>query len=274
MKKTWKIFWIVCAVLAAVGIFLAVAGAALGGLVMLRDYRDENSIHRWIGRIDIGEDATTYSDIEDLDIELTGMAVCVQPYDETEMISGENDSIIVDVSQCREDLKNKIHVYQNGAELKVKMEKGGRLSTQDSGIIYISVPREASFGKISAHVQAGFIELYEVDTKELSVKTDAGEITADSFSAERLEAECGAGRITLNGEVADGAKISCDIGEVICTFPEDVNAYDYEVECRVGEVLISGESYSGLNRKIEIDNESGCKIEADCDMGRIEIMYE
>ena len=36
MKKRWKIFWIVCAVLAAAGLLLTAAGAALGGLSALR----------------------------------------------------------------------------------------------------------------------------------------------------------------------------------------------------------------------------------------------
>ena len=37
MKKRWKIFWIVCAVLAAAGLLLTAAGAALGGLSALRN---------------------------------------------------------------------------------------------------------------------------------------------------------------------------------------------------------------------------------------------
>ena len=35
MKKGWKVFWIVCAVMAAAGIVMTVAGIALGGLAML-----------------------------------------------------------------------------------------------------------------------------------------------------------------------------------------------------------------------------------------------
>ena len=40
MKKGWKVFWIVCAVLTATGLFMTAAGAALGGLSMLSN-RDE-----------------------------------------------------------------------------------------------------------------------------------------------------------------------------------------------------------------------------------------
>ena len=66
MKKGWKIFWIICAVLAAVGIFLAVAGTALGGLVMLRDDRDEEIVRSWLSRFGIRQEVTVMSEIEEV----------------------------------------------------------------------------------------------------------------------------------------------------------------------------------------------------------------
>lgn len=305
MKKGWKIFWIICAVLAAVGIFLAVAGTALGGLVMLRDDRDEEILHSWLDRIGIGhevtvtteveevpdvsdsmaddgyvpgepdgKDVTVYEGIDELDLELTGMGVCVMPYDGSEGISYGEDDIVVDISECREDLKDKISVSQDGTELKVEMEDQGYMGTEDSGIMYISVPRGKYFEKISADAKAGLIELLEIQAGELSVKTDAGEIITSAFSANTLEADCGVGQITLEGEVTDSAEISCNVGNVICTFPGTVDAYNYEVKCAVGELLIDGESYSGISNKMEIDNGSSCRVEAECDLGSVEILFE
>lgn len=301
MKKGWKIFWIICGVLAAVGIFLAVAGTALGGLVLLRDNRDEEIVRSWLERIGIGrevtvtsdienipdvsdggyvpgepdgKDVTAYAGIDELDLELTGMGVCVIPYDESEGPAYDGENIIVDISGCREDLKDKINVSQDGAELKVEMEDRGQLSTEDSGIMYISVPRGKYFEKISADAKAGLIELSEIEAGELSVKTDAGQIIASSFSVSTLDADCGVGQITLEGEVTDSAEISCNVGEVLCTLPGTMDTYDYEVKCAVGELLIDGESYSGISNTMKIDNGSGCRIEAECDLGSVEIMFE
>ena len=50
--------------------------------------------------------------------------------------------------------------------------------------------------------------------------------------------------------------------------------YDYELKCAVGELTIDGESYSGLVNKKEIDNGSGCRIKAECDMGNVNIDFE
>ncbi len=298
MKKGWKIFWIICAVLAAVGIFLAVAGTALGGLVMLRDDRGEGILRSWLDRFGIrqevtvmseieevtdgslvyaepdGKDVTSYAGIDELEIELTGMGVRVMPYDESGGTAYDGENIIVDISGCREDLKDRISVSQDGAELRVEMEHRGWLGTQNSGIIYISVPRGKYFEKISADAKAGLIELTEIEAGELSAKTGAGQIIASSFSVNRLDADCGVGQITLEGEVADRAKINCNVGEVLCTLSGTADAYDYEVKCSVGELLIDGESYSGIGNKMKIDNGSGRRIEAECNMGTVEIMFE
>lgn len=299
MKKGWKIFWIICAVLAATGIFLAVAGTALGGLALLRDEQDEHIVRDWMDRLGIrirnevtvttdvselpdgeytpgeinGRDITSYSGIDELDLELTGMSVCVLPYDEElgEVYAGD---IVVDTSQCRDDLKDMITVTQDGSELQVHMEDRGRLNTQDSGIMYISVPRWIYFQKITADAKAGLIELSEIEARELEVKTDAGQIIVSAFSAERLDAECGVGQIILEGEVTGSAEIDCNIGEVLCTLPGTADAYDYELKCAVGELRIDGESYDGIVNKKEIDNGSGCRVKAECDMGRVEINFE
>ena len=299
MKKGWKIFWLICAVLAAIGIFLAVAGTALGGLAVLRDEQDENILRSWMDRLGIrtrnevtvttevsalpdgeytpgeinGRDITAYSEIDELALELTGMSVCVLPYDEElgEVYGGD---IVVDTSQCREDLKDMITVTQEGSELQVHMEDRGRLNTQDSGIMYISVPRWIYFQKITADAKAGLIELSEIEARELEVKTDAGQIIVSAFSAERLDAECGVGQIILEGEVTGSAELNCNVGEVLCTLPGTADAYDYELKCAVGELMIDGELYNGIVNKKEIDNGSGCRIKAECEMGRVEINFE
>ena len=175
MKKGWKIFWIIYAVLAAVGIFLAIAGTALGGLVLLRDNRDEEIVRSWLDRIGIrhevrvtsevqavpdvpgsleddgyvpgepdGKNVTAYEGIDELDLELTGMGIRMIPYEAEPGTTRDGESIIVDISGCREDLRDLIKVSHSGTTLKVEMEDRGWAGTQDSGILYISVMNNMS----------------------------------------------------------------------------------------------------------------------------------
>lgn len=295
-KKRWKVFWIVCGCLAAVGIFFTLAGAMLGGFGILRSRQDEGILLRWLNRLGLVSESTTYSELEDmgdvgfftdsgyapgevngdtvvdfygiseLDIELTGMGVRVLPYD--------GNAIIVDTSGCRSDLQDRIDVWQEGEELKVEMEDNGRIRTQNTGIMYISVPQSTYFQKISAEAQAGLIGIEGVNAREISASADAGQVSVTSFSAERLEAECGVGEVILEGQVTGEADLNCDMGEIQCTLPGSPDAYDYEVDCDLGEVIIDGESYTSFHNKIKTDNGSGCKIKADCDLGSIELMFQ
>ena len=211
-SKRWKAFWIVCGILAAVGIVLAVAGTILGGFGILRSREDENIIRRWLNRIGItnevtvsseldniddlgdigfftdseyvpgevnGDTVTDFYGINELDIELAGMGVYVLPYD--------GDSIIVDTLYCRDDLRKRIHVWQEDTELKVEMEDGGRLTTENSGVMYISVPRGTYFQKISADAQAGFIEMTEVEADQMLASAGAGQVVLTSFSVRSLD---------------------------------------------------------------------------------------
>ena len=81
-------------------------------------------------------------------------------------------------------------------------------------------------------------------------------------------------QIVLDGETVSEAKLSCDLGEIRYTAAGQMETYDYEVSCSAGEIVIGSESYSGINNKIDIDNGSGSRIEADCKMGRIEISFQ
>ena len=50
MKKGWKVFWIVCAVMAAAGIVMTAAGIALGGAAMLSSADESGPVHEWLQR--------------------------------------------------------------------------------------------------------------------------------------------------------------------------------------------------------------------------------
>ena len=50
MKKGWKVFWIVCAVMAAAGIVMTAAGIALGGAAMLSNADESGPVHEWLQR--------------------------------------------------------------------------------------------------------------------------------------------------------------------------------------------------------------------------------
>lgn len=295
MKKRWKIFWIVCAVLACTGILLVTAGAALGGLTMLRSSKDERFIESVLDRLGIGirtevtytsdsgflpdlsEDGsyvpgepdgeliTAWEGVGELNLDLGGLGVIAIPY--------EGSEILVDLSGLRSDLRSGVDITQNGGELEVTAENRN-WNTNDGSMIYISIPRGTYFDSVSANVGAGFLELSGISAGEISMNVGAGQIIAEDMTAEDVEAYCSAGQITMSGEVMGDADIECSLGEVLFTTPGTQDMYNYELTCGMGELVVGNETYSGLSNALSLDNGSDRTITADCAMGRIEVLYE
>lgn len=301
MKKGWKVFWIVCASLAAAGILMTVAGTALGGLALLSNTDESGPVHERLEQIgrnirdddtdeleDLqeittdgenfdsgyvtgepdGDMITAYEGIDEISLDLSNLGVSVVPAD--------SSAILVDTSQLREDVRETVVISQDGSELELETAGHHRFqwNVDDPGMLYISIPEGTYYSSFSADVGAGLLEMTGVSAGELTLEAGAGQIIAEGFYADVLEADCGAGQITLQGEVLQHADINCDVGEVLFTLPGDTEAYNYELSCSAGELIVGDEAYSGLQNKMKIDNSSGCMIEAECRIGRVEIMFE
>ena len=278
MKKGWKVFWIVCAVMAAAGIAMTVTGIALGGLAMLSNADEAGPVHDWLQRtgrrvetentVPDGEMITAYEGIDEISLDLSNLGIVVTPSD--------SEAVIVDTSQLRSDIREDVVISQNGGELEMETDghSGFHWNADDPGMLYISIPRGAYYNSFSADVGAGLLEMEGVSAGEISLEVGAGQIIAEGFCTDVLEADCGAGQISLQGEVLRNADLNCDVGEVLFTLPGGMEVYNYELSCSAGELIVSNEAYSGIRNDMKIDNGSSCLIEAECRIGRMEIMFE
>ena len=278
MKKGWKVFWIVCAVMAAAGIAMTVTGIALGGLAMLSNADEAGPVHDWLQRtgrrvetentVPDGEMITAYEGIDEISLDLSNLGIVVTPSD--------SEAVIVDTSQLSSDIREDVVISQNGGELEMETDghSGFYWNADDPGMLYISIPRGAYYNSFSADVGAGALEMEGVSAGEISLEVGAGQIIAEGFCTDVLEADCGAGQISLQGEVLRTADLNCDVGEVLFTLPGGMEVYNYELSCSAGELIVGDEAYSGIRNDMKIDNGSSCLIEAECRIGRMEIMFE
>lgn len=276
MRKGWKIFWIVCAVLAAVGLLLTAAGIALGGVSVLSSVGklEAGITPGWVERqeeTDSNIDAIQYDGIEEITLNLGGLAVCVTAED--------TDDVQVDTSDLRSDIRDTVEASiecdDGGRELEIDIE--GRMrdwNTNDTGTLYITVPREKQFVSFSADMGAGALEIDGLSAYELSLDVKAGKITAENIDSNYLEADCGAGQIQLQGSIRNEAEIECKLGSIMCTLPGEQDDYNYELSWGVGEVMLGNELYSGISKEAEMNNGSSRLIKADCSMGYIDIQFD
>lgn len=301
MKTRWKIFWIVCAVLAAAGIILMAAGILMGAPI--RNTEGERRLGSWLSSIredwadsgalteipgdpaelDVdsassytvqmpdGENILGFDGIEELEIDVTEIAVFVRTY--------SGDQVIVDRNRMGSSLREQVQIKASGKKLKIEAEEGSRLKRITSGYsgdeltLYISIPEGKRLESIEADAGAGYLSMEGISAERLAVSADAGQIEVSGFTAGELEAECGAGQITLDGETSEKAKLDCSVGEILYTVPGNRSDYNYEIKCDIGELEIDGENYGGIDVRTSEDNGSSRTIEAQCEIGRIEIMF-
>ena len=180
MKKRWKIFWIVCAVLAAAGLLLTAAGAALGGLSALRKAeKQERLTGKDFDTMDPPQDGELimFDYVEDVDLNLGGLQVYVIP--------GNVAGVGIDTSYLRPDIREKVEssIEYEEEDHELKVDIGKRLrgwSTVDTGALYILYAPWTQFGSFSAEMSAGLLELHGVGGRSFAQcgsRTDHGTVS-------------------------------------------------------------------------------------------------
>lgn len=234
MKKGWKIFGIVCAVIAGLGIILCIAGFAIG----VSDQEIRAAFNRGIGfrsynthtetevlRTDGDDLRPVYEGIRNLDVEVGRMQVNVSLMDDDGGIRVEQ--------QTHKDVN--LQCYQEGDTLKIEASHGHRRINHE-GIVHIYIPKDLVLQKAEFSIGAGV--LY-----------------ADRITADQIDIECGAGQVelTAGGQESD---------------------YNYDLEIGAGEVTIGGGTFAGLAVERKIDNHAKKEISVECGAGQVSVAFE
>mgnify|MGYP000001826752 CR=1 FL=1 len=303
MRKGWKIFWIICGVLAAAGLAFTVLGLVMGAGSMLLRNGDGRLLGGWLSEINWdmdyiedelenissnlpnmtgggvlpegdyvpaepdGDSVTEYSEIQEIELDVKNLAVYVG----TQNV----ENVVVDISNLPERYRDNIQVSGEHGRLEVSMKKNWGAYRPQGGdaAVYISLPAGTVLEELSADVGTGFLEMEKISVKEAEIEVGAGQGIITDLEAEKLKADCGAGQLIMSGNITGDAEIDCGVGEVIYTAQGSSSDYDYEVSSQIGEVMIGDESYSGISNKMKIDNNAGRTLKAECGIGSIEVIF-
>lgn len=287
MKKGWKIFWIVCGILALAGAALCIAGAVSGAtLYSVRSlfrthenyviWEDENTVYQdevydHEAEEEILQDQLLewdeFPNVRELDIEVSSLPV--------EIRSHAGDSIMVCTDQVHPDLEKYISMKSDGETLRIEF-KNTKIWDQfhdDKGVLVIDIPAGLKLEEASLSVGAGELYIENINAEELNIEAGAGKVHVKQFTAGELELECGAGEADIRGTCLKEAGIECGIGSVSYHVPGKMEEYDYELNCGIGELRLGDKTYSGLGKTQIIDNHSGKKISIDCGIGDVEVTF-
>lgn len=100
--------------------------------------------------------------------------------------------------------------------------------------ITIIIPEDSELARVSVDVDAGELNLADLDVSKLQLAADAGNIQMDNITSSRMEIDVDAGNIEIRDSSADTMEIDADAGNVelydstIGTLTADVDAGNIE----------------------------------------------
>lgn len=291
MKKITKLCLLVAAVFGGFGIVLCGVGFVLGGgasvvSAMRNSFFANPFIHSYSGKEEVA--AVQYSDDEYLSEDVGEMADYGQSYEEADnsempykfaadSVKGLDIELswgTLNVSVSEDD---NIYVQLNGGSGKCTVKNGilemEELSADDvelfvpANYVFQTVDIESDSGNLSAEAikASGHVEL----------STDVGEITVNRLEAGSASISTDSGIITVDSsKVAGNTELEADAGNIEY-WPEGLSTdYNYFISADIGSVSVDGETLSGFSQKRTIDNGAKVQINAEADVGNIDIYFK
>ena len=144
---------------------------------------------------------------------------------------------------------------------------------QNAGDIYVDTPLTAE--EINITVKAGECDVSEklAANKRFWADVGAGQMDLEEVESPRVELKTGVGEISAEEVIADDIYLNCGVGSIDLEAYGTEQDYSYEVNCGVGEVEIGDNSFSGLGNKRKIKNPGGKNMEIDCGVGNVEVCF-
>lgn len=302
MKKGWKIFWIVCASVAGIGVVLAVVGVIMGATfgsiqaafwnyghraeqrfeaieetVEVEDDFDEDEFldgADWADRASnaevISNGSTVHLDgIRQLDVELSHLRIVLEESTGTELE--------FQTSNIPEDAAGELVLKQEGEELDVFIRneqnwKAIMKNRGEVGTLTMRIPKNQLTQMSFSIAGGGVLEAAQVQTGELDIEVGAGLIQLQNVRVDALDLEVGAGDASVTGTINREASIDCGIGTVDLQLTGTQQDYSYSMECGAGVIQIGNDVYSGISNGKTIMN-GGAMIEMECGAGEVTVGF-
>lgn len=302
MKKGWKIFWIVCASVAGIGVVLAVVGVIMGATfgsiqaafwnyghraeqrfeaieetVEVEDDFDEDEFldgADWDDRASnaevISNGSTVHLDgIRQLDVELSHLRIVLEESTGTELE--------FQTSNIPEDAAGELVLKQEGEELDVFIRneqnwKAIMKNRGEVGTLTMQIPKNQLTQMSFSIAGGGVLEAAQVQTGELDIEVGAGLIQLQNVQVDALDLEVGAGDASVTGTINREASIDCGIGTVDLQLTGTQQDYSYSMECGAGVIQVGNDVYSGIANGKTIMN-GGAMIEMECGAGEVTVGF-
>lgn len=312
MKKGWKIFWIVCASVAGLGLVLAISGAVMGATfgsvqAALWDsgHRAEQRMERIEEQIEtleptddeFDEDDYEEDDFQDdVDLEerfanasvITNGSTCslegIQQLDvdlshlKIVLQESTGTELEFETSNIPSRVAGELVMLKEGNELEIQIRDENNWKPIMRGLGNTPAPTltmkipKGKLTQMSFSIGGGVLEAEQLHVGELEIEVGAGVVDLQNLQANTAELKVGAGEVNLAGTISGEASIDCGIGKVDMQLSGTQQDYSYSMECGTGVIRIGNEEYSGIIKERTIMG-GNAMIEVECGAGEVTIGF-
>ncbi len=75
--------------------------------------------------------------------------------------------------------------------------------------------------------------------------------------------------MNISGSIEGDCDISCGVGEIELTLRGDPDDYTYAADVGIGELMVDGQSFSGISNQVINRENSEYSFNIDCGIGRV-----
>lgn len=138
------------------------------------------------------------------------------------------------------------------------------------------IPEDSFFSAVDIDMDAGSCTIeVPIRCDIMDVDVDAGVVDLKNVNTAWLGMDCDAGKISFQGQAADGGDVDVDAGSIeIALTGAEVTDYNYDIDVNAGSLSINDKSFSGLEKQTYIDNDGAADWAISCDAGKISMQIK
>lgn len=168
---------------------------------------------------------------------------------------------------------------------KLKLTVGEKPMEDDSDlIITVSVPKGFRFSNLDLEVSrkkgylkkeksASILSARSIKADEMNLEVNAGILSFEEGDVKDLTIENSVGAVMFDGNATGDINGECNVGAVKLNLSGEKEDYNYQVECRLGEIKIGQEQISAVNNEVNYNNMADKNINLECNTGAIEVNF-
>ena len=136
--------------------------------------------------------------------------------------------------------------------------------------ITITMPENINLDRTEIDADVGDVKIKGVTSKKTTITADVGTVNLENcqMGDSSIEADVGDVRLYLC-EFKD-LTVSADVGSINIDAAQDLSDYSFDLEASVGDIHINNEH---MRKRFEKHGSGKYKIDADCDVGSMEINF-